>query len=431
MSSIITRSGVTVSPEDARALQANIWRFYLFRFFVDFQLWLPIWVVYLTDERGLSLWQIGALDAPFWVLLIVLEVPTGAIADRWGRKVSLSYGAFANAIAVIVFGLAGNFGILLISYMVWAAAFTLYSGADSAFVYDSLRAVGRENDYQKLWGRTRAVQAAGAILGLGIGSLAAELVSLWVPVVASGGLMAMAWLVSFTFKEPPRFDEGEKQESYIEVTRNAFRVAFGRPAVRLMMLLLAVVMGVGVSMIILQQPFLDSHHVTYGLFGPFLMPGQFLSIAGALLAYRVTAALGVSRVVALMPVVVLITALGLGSIDHLAAFAFYPMTTLMFAMSFVVISDYLNRRIPSANRATILSIQNMIFSLIVAVMEALLTAIGYWRGLPTACLTGAVILAVIGAPLLALWLRAHRRESLDGEAPVDAPEAEPEQARPP
>ena len=128
-----------------------------------------------------------------------------------------------------------------------------------------------------------------------------------------------------------------------------------------------------------------------------------------------------SRVVALMPLVVLITALGLGSIDHLAAFAFYPMTTLMFAMSFVVISDYLNRRIPSANRATILSIQNMIFSLIVAVMEALLTAIGYWRGLPTAYLTGAVILAVIGAPLLALWLRAHRQESLDGEAPVDAP----------
>ena len=210
-----------LSPEDARSLEANIWRFYLFRFFVDFQLWLPIWVVYLTDERGLSLWQIGALDAPFWVLLIVLEVPTGAIADRWGRKVSLSYGAFANAIAVIVFGLAGNFGILLISYMVWAAAFTLYSGADSAFVYDSLRAVGRENDYQKFCGAAPApCRQQERSWGWVIGSLAAELVSLWVPVVASGGLMAMAWLVSFTFKEPPRFDEGaEKQESYIEVTK--------------------------------------------------------------------------------------------------------------------------------------------------------------------------------------------------------------------
>ena len=154
--------------------------------------------------------------------------------------------------------------------------------------------------------------------------------------------------------------------------KEAFRVAFGRPAVRMMMLLMAVVMGVGVSMIILQQPFLDSHGVRYGLFGPFLMPGQFLSMAGALLAYRVSTALGVSKIIALMPLVVLTTAIGLGVFDHLAAFAFYPLTTLVFATGFVVISDYLNRRIPSANRATILSIQNMIFSLIVAAMEVLL-----------------------------------------------------------
>lgn len=431
-------SAPTVSPEDARSLRANVWRFYLFRFFIDFQLWLPIWAVYLTEERGLELWQIGVFDGPFWILLIVLEVPTGAIADRWGRKVSLSYGALVNTIAVIVFGLASNFGILLASYLVWAAAFTLYSGADSAFVYDSLRAVGRENDFQKLWGRTRAVQAAGAILGLGFGSLMADLINLWVPVVASGGLMGIAWLVSFSFKEPPRLEEGRQQESYLTVTKNAFRVAFERPTVRMLMLLMATVMGIGVSMIILQQPFLDSHDVRYGLFGFFLMPGQFLSMAGALLAYRIVVAIGVSRLVALMPLVVIGTAVGLGAIDHVAAFAFYPPTTLMFAMSFVVMADYLNRRIPSATRATVLSIQNMLFSLIVGITEILLTVIGDWRGLPMAYWTAAVLLAVTGMPLLALWLREHRRETLPGEEPpagaqpaAAAPEAEPEPAQPP
>ncbi|MYI85677.1 MAG: MFS transporter [Dehalococcoidia bacterium] len=203
----------------------------------------------------------------------------------------------------------------------------------------------------------------------------------------------------------------------------------------MLMLLMAVVMGIGVSMIILQQPFLSSHDVSYGLFGFFLMPGQFLSIAGALLAYRIVLAIGVSRVVALMPLVVMGTAAGLGAVDHVAAFAFYPPTTLMFAMSFVVMADYLNRRIPSATRATVLSIQNMLFSLIVGVTEILLTVIGDWRGLPTAYWTAAVLLAVLGAPLLALWLREHRRETLAGEAPTESaqtdPEAEPEPAQPP
>ncbi len=404
-------NAIPPSTADTRAYQANIARFYLFRFFVDFQLWLPIWAVYLTNERGLSLTQLTLLDAPFWFLLIAMEVPTGAIADRWGRKVSLSYGALANAIAVVIFGLAGNFSILLASYLVWAVAVTLYSGADSAFVYDSLRAIGRKDDYQRVWGRTFAVKSAGAILGLAAGGWLAELVGLWVPVVASGGLMGIAWLVSFSFREPPRLAEDEGQASYIEVTKDAFRVAFGRPAVRMMMLLMAVVMGVGVSMTILQQPFLDGHEVRYGFYGFFLIPGQLLSIAGALLAYRVSEMLGLSRVILLIPVAVLTTAVGLGAIDHLAAFAFYPLTTAVFAMSFPIISDYLNRRIPSANRATILSIHSMLLSLVLVGMEPLLGVIGDWRGLPMAYRTGAVVLAVAAVPLLALWLREHRRET--------------------
>jgi len=426
VSSFTPASAATVSPEDARSLQANVWRYYLFRFFIDFQLWLPIWVVYLTDERGLSLWQIGALDAPFWILLIVLEVPTGAIADRWGRKLSLSYGALANCIAVVVFGLASNFGILLVSYMVWAAAFTLYSGADQAFVYDSLRGAGRADDFQKILGRARAVQAIGAILGLAVGSVVAEVVNLWVPVVASGGLMGIAWLVSFSFKEPPRFDQDQEQERYLEVMKVAFGVVFRHPTVRSVMLFMAVVTGVGVSMIILQQPFLDSHDVPYGWFGAFLIPGQILSVVGALYAYRISARLGVTRIIAAMPLFAMVTAVGLATVDHVAAFAFYPLTTTMFAVSSIVLADYLNRRIPSAQRATILSAYSMVFSFVVAGMEALLTGIGDWQDLPLAYALGAALLLVLGGPLLVLWLRAHRRE-----AQGLGPESETEPAQPP
>ena len=421
----------TLSPEDTRSLEANVWRFYLFRFFVDFQLWLPIWFIYLLDERGISLKFATLLDVPFWMLLILMEVPTGAIADRWGRKVSLSYGAAANAIAVVAFGLADNYGILLASYMVWAVAFTLYSGADSAFVYDSLRAVGKEGDYQKVWGRTRAIQALGAILGLGLGAPLAEATSLWVPIVASGGLMATAWAVTFTFKEPPRFQDGEEQLSYLDGTKQAFRVAFGKPSVRAMMLLMATVMGIGVGLQILQQPFLSSHDVNYGNYGWFPMPGQVLSFFAALLAVRVISTLGLSRMVLLMPLAVMTTAVGLGSVNHIAAFAFYPLSTMMFALSFPLISDYLNRRIPSAQRATILSIHNLLFSLVVIIMEPTLGWIGDETSLPIAYRTAAVVLAVAAPPLFVLWLRAHRREAREMERPGDIPEAEPEQARPP
>tara|TARA_Y100000588_G_C14253186_1_gene924339 strand:+ start:1079 stop:2344 length:1266 start_codon:yes stop_codon:yes gene_type:complete len=416
-----TTSDINVSPEDARAFQANIWRFYLFRFFVDFQLWLPIWFVYLLDERGISLKFATLLDVPFWLLLILMEVPTGAIADRWGRKVSLSYGVAANAVAVVVFGIAGNYGLLLASYMVWAVAWTLYSGADSAFIYDSLRAVKREGEYTKIWGRVRAIQAVGAVLGLGLGAQLAELTNLWLPIVASGGLMAIAWLVSITFKEPPRFEDGEEQLSYIDGAKQAFRVAFGKPSVRMMMLLMATVMGIGVGMQILQQPFLSHHEVNYGNFGWFPMPGQALSFFAALLAVRIISVVGLVRLVVLIPVAVMTTAVGLGAVDHVAAFLFYPISTMMYALSFPLISDYLNQRIPSAQRATILSIHSLLFSLVLVIAEPVLGWIGDETSLLIAYRTAAIAIAVTVPPLLIFWLRAHRSETLITEEVVRTP----------
>ena len=70
-----------LSSRERSKYEANLWKFYFFRFLVDFQLWLPIWVIYLQKERGLSLSQITFLDAPFWLVLGCMEVPTGAVAD--------------------------------------------------------------------------------------------------------------------------------------------------------------------------------------------------------------------------------------------------------------------------------------------------------------------------------------------------------------
>jgi len=81
----------TLSSQDRRAYQANVWKAYLFHFLMHFQLWWAIWVLYLRDLRGFSLTQITILDALFWGTAVLAEVPTGAIADRFGRKVALGH----------------------------------------------------------------------------------------------------------------------------------------------------------------------------------------------------------------------------------------------------------------------------------------------------------------------------------------------------
>src|SRR5258706_230548 len=82
---------------------------------VEPQLWLPIWVIYLHEELGFSLTQITLLDVPFFLFVVFAEVPTGAVADRFGRRVSLMLSGAMVAVAVSVFGLATNYIVILIS----------------------------------------------------------------------------------------------------------------------------------------------------------------------------------------------------------------------------------------------------------------------------------------------------------------------------
>jgi hypothetical protein len=67
-----------LDPNTRRAYAANVRRFYLYKFFIAFQLWFSIWVVYLQGKRGLSLTQVTAVDSVFWLVIVFAEMPTGA-----------------------------------------------------------------------------------------------------------------------------------------------------------------------------------------------------------------------------------------------------------------------------------------------------------------------------------------------------------------
>ena len=67
-------------------MQANVRKYYLYNFFLNFQLWWPIWIIYLKEDRGLSQAQVTLIDIPFWLSIVLLQIPAAALADRWGRR---------------------------------------------------------------------------------------------------------------------------------------------------------------------------------------------------------------------------------------------------------------------------------------------------------------------------------------------------------
>lgn len=398
-----------VSPDAARQFRLNISRYYGYQFAANLALWSPIWVLYLQQERGLSLTLITALDAPFWLVGILAEVPTGTVADRWGRKTSLIWGAGVYALALLVFGIAGTYPLLLLSYLAWAVAMALQSGADSAFLYDSLHMVGREAEFRKVSGRSQAINSVGFMLGALIGAPLAAATSLAFPIVASAAIMLLAVLVGFTFREP-RHEEDAPRLPYWTTLREAFAFAFHRPAVRWMILVRASLMAAGVLIIIFTQPFLASFAVNVADFGLLTTPLRLVAIVAALVAYRLVARLGERALLYLLAAGTVGALLVLGLVDALLAFTMFGVISIAMAIAGVVTADYISRHAPQAMRATVISLAQMVFSAILFVTEPALGLIADRSSLQVMFLVCAAAFGALCAAALIAWTAAERAE---------------------
>ena len=399
-------------PQD-EAYLANVWKVYLLHFLMHFQLWWSIWVLYLKDMRGFSLTQIAILEALFWGAAVLAEVPTGAVADRFGRKVSLALGAGSTAIAVLVFGFATSYWLTVVSYLVWAIGFAFLSGAEHAILFESLKAVGKEHQYQRAAGRMGAVFSFGALAGGLVGAPIAAATDLSIPVVLSAAIAAPGVLVALTLREPP-LPDGEVRLAYGPLLRESVRTATRLPTVRYMLVLAALISAVTFGPMIFMQPFLTGHGVKVAFIGFIQTPVRVMGMVGALVAYQVTSRLGIRGAFIAAPLLMGGAYLTLGAWDAVYAFAAFPFIFFVNSLLLPPASDYLNRRIPSSQRATILSLRTMLSSLGAAILVPALGVAADGISLRAAFwITGSVVVVLL-PPALVLWLRADQREREEG-----------------
>ena len=385
-------------------MQANVWKYYVFHFFLNFQLWWPIWIIYLTEERGLTLGQVTLIDVPFWTSIILLQIPAAAIADRWGRRPTLIASATAFAAAVTFFGLATNFWLILGSYLVWGVAFALLSGTESAFIYDSLKAMGREGEYARIYGRGWAVATVGGLAGTLLGAPIADATSLPFPIVLSGGLAFFAAVAAFTFREPLIRDHEVPHPSYGRIITDAFAIVRDRPAVRYGIMYFGLITVGSIGPIFFFQPFLVEHHVDLGEVGLWQTPMRLAAVLGALGAYRLITTLGERRTFYGMAVGLVASYALLASWDSVYAQVAFPVLNATVVLSQPTVTNLLNRLVESDQRATVISLTNLVRSMVLIPSAPLLGALAD-VSLGASFAAGGIIVAVLGLPLLVLWTR--------------------------
>lgn len=178
----------------------TLWLYNFYRALCTAHLHRPFYV-FVFLERGLSMSQIVLLHMIFSLAVILLEVPTGAWADRLGRRPSMGLGALLMALASVGYFFAPGFATIAACEFVFAAGLTLTSGADSAYLYDQLQAVGRANEYLRREANASAAKFAGLGVAAAAGGLLVYLVNLEVTFLVTAGVSFCAFGLTLLFPE--------------------------------------------------------------------------------------------------------------------------------------------------------------------------------------------------------------------------------------
>jgi MFS family permease len=163
---------------------------------------MPVWVIFLQQKHNLSLTQVSLLDSAFWLTMVLSEMPTGVVADTLGRKNSQIIGMILSTSALLLFGFTPNYPLLILANSFWAFAITLISGADLAFLYETLRESGRESAYPKYRGWLSAVRMLSIAFGVLLGGFVGTY-HLGVTFLITAVMMVLGTIFLLGLKEPP------------------------------------------------------------------------------------------------------------------------------------------------------------------------------------------------------------------------------------
>lgn len=367
---------------------SNVSSYFVYTAFKGFGFGLitAMWVIYLQQRRGLSLAQATIVDVTFWIAATLGEVPTGVVADTFGRKTSLIAGAALLSLGTLAWAFAPNVLLIMLAYAAMAVGTTFLSGAEEAFFFESLQITGRANEYTRLLGSAGATLLAATALGnLASGFLAT--VDLILPFLMAGlSLLGMLGIV-LTFKETYAKEElnGQARKSYKQILQESLAAMRVRPVLRFSMFYLALV---PLTAVIMETFFVQPQAVSLGIpltgVGVIVMAMQLTNMAGSTWSDRIRGQFGERRILYSAPVLIV------SGLVLLAVFQTVPALLIIAAIGFVtavlrpLVLSRLQDQVPNDIRATILSMQSLMFTVLVATSEPILGSIADQSGLPAA-----------------------------------------------
>jgi len=349
----------------------SVLKYYLYKSTKAVEFYRPIMYLFFLAQ-GLDFTQIAVLEAVYNLTTLLGEIPTGYVGDRVGRRNSLLTGTALISLTLLGIGLSGSFRALVALYVCWSMGYNFRSGSEDAWLYDTLTDDLSEDEFAHVRGRGEsvalAIGAGAAVVGGYLGSI-----DLSYPWFVAAGVTALGVFVLLTIDEPETYERADTETLSFRRTLSIIRRTISERNTRAFVLYYYVVYAAVTYLVfVFLQPIFEAVVLDFGVSQSSVrsLLGWFYSaysLFGAGLSYytgAIRARLGLRTWFLWLPFVVGGALVGMYFVPVLAL----PTFLLVRGLSDVTRSfagQYINDRVETVGRATVLSAMAMVSGLAV------------------------------------------------------------------
>jgi len=390
------------------SLKRNIAALYAIKIAKWFMLFMPI-IVLFYQENGLSLRDVLTLQAIYSVAVIALEIPSGYLADVWGRKNTIILGSILGTLGFVIYSFTSGFYEFLAAELVLGFAQSFISGSDSALLYDSLKNYKKEDSFIKYEGRILAVGNFAETIAAVAGGFLAE-ISLRTPFYCQTIVALIAVPAAFCLVEPV-FKKDNADLGFKHIISIVKFSLFKSKKLAFNILISAVIGCATLTMAWFLQAYLFEIQgfTKYQIGIAWSIVNLTVGIA-TIFAYKIEKVLGSKITIISILTVISGSYIVLGLTETFVVFICIWLFYFFRGITTPVLKDYINRSCTPDKRATVLSVRNFVIRILFSVFGPFVGWYADIFSLQEAFFISGIIILVSGILVLIFFYKALKVE---------------------
>ncbi len=347
------------------SLHPDIKKYYLFRALLK-RFVVPILVLYGID-LGLTLSELSIIAGAGSVVSFLFELPSGAIADRFGHRRVLVFSMLGQAFSMTLY-LGGSFWWMLLGSVAYFGFGSFMTGTGEAFFFERLQKLGLVDQHAKLSGRGKGFATAVSVISMAMAGVFYE-IAWWLPFVIGIVQFLLAAYVVSTIGPTKDDISVEKKEASKTKAFTHLSLAWSelkqRPAILWLIFSSALVVGPLFALGDFQQAVMDDVGINAALIGGVYAVKRLLSVVVQGSVHHFMKFFSSAQLVFVCALFMLLHFFGIGLIQN-PWWLLGPLIlgSLAWVGLEIALNDYINQATQTGSRATLLSMNNFIRSLV-------------------------------------------------------------------